>query len=90
MTGWIGGSMIDRSTAAGGAERGRNHSEGRTLVHFLAYVDLTSGSLVVQLVIASIVAVPFLLRTQIGRAFASVRALVGRPRMDAKHGARRD
>ena len=60
------------------------------MIPFLAYVDLTSGSLVVQLVIASIVAVPFLLRTQIGRAFSSVRALVGRPRIDANDGARRD
>ena len=60
------------------------------MIPFLAYVDLTSGSLVVQLVIASIVAVPFLLRTQIGRAFATVRALVSRQRIDANDGARRD
>jgi hypothetical protein len=82
--------MIHRPTAAGGAERGRNHSEGRALIHFLAYVDLTSGSLVVQLVIASIVAIPFLLRTQIRRAFSAVRALVRRSRLDASDGARRD
>jgi hypothetical protein len=43
------------------------------VIDVLAYVDLGSGSLVVQLVIATIVAVPFLIRRQIGRAAASFR-----------------
>jgi hypothetical protein len=39
----------------------------------LAYIDLGSGSLIVQLVIATIVAVPFFIRSQIRRAAASFR-----------------
>lgn len=39
----------------------------------LAYIDPGSGSLVIQLVIASILAVPFLLRQQIGRVVRVLR-----------------
>jgi hypothetical protein len=39
----------------------------------LAYIDPGSGSLVIQVLIASIVAVPFLLRQQIGRAVRFLR-----------------
>jgi len=35
---------------------------------FVAYIDPGAGSLIVQATIASILAVPFLLRRQIGRA----------------------
>jgi hypothetical protein len=42
-------------------------------MHFLAYIDPGSGSLLIQALIASIVAVPFLLRHHIGRIVESVR-----------------
>jgi hypothetical protein len=40
---------------------------------FLAYIDPGSGSLIIQAVIATIVAVPFFFRQQIGRLVRSVR-----------------
>ena len=40
----------------------------------LAYIDPGSGSLIIQAVIAAVVAIPFFFRTQIGRV---VRALRG-------------
>jgi hypothetical protein len=40
----------------------------------LAYIDPGSGSLIIQVIIASILAVPYFLRTQIGRAFGALRA----------------
>ena len=39
----------------------------------LAYIDAGSGSLIVQAVIATLVAVPFILRQQIGRLVRRVR-----------------
>ena len=39
----------------------------------LAYIDPGSGSLLVQVIIASLLAVPYFLRTQIGRAVNAVR-----------------
>lgn len=41
--------------------------------HFLAYIDPGSGSLIIQAVIATIVAVPFFFRQQIGRIVRAVR-----------------
>jgi hypothetical protein len=41
--------------------------------HFLAYIDPGSGSLIIQAVIASIVAIPFFFRHQIGRFVRAVR-----------------
>ena len=46
----------------------------------LAYLDPGSGSLIIQVVIASILAVPYFLRTQIARAISLVR---GRGKSDA-------
>jgi hypothetical protein len=40
---------------------------------FLAYIDPGSGSLIIQAVIATIVAVPFFFRQQIGRLVRGVR-----------------
>ena len=39
----------------------------------LAYIDPGSGSLLIQVIIATVLAVPYFLRTQIGRAWALVR-----------------
>jgi hypothetical protein len=39
----------------------------------LAYIDPGSGSLIIQAVIATIIAVPFFFRTQIGRLVRAVR-----------------
>ncbi len=41
--------------------------------HFLAYIDPGSGSLIIQAVIATVVAVPFFFRQQIGRFVRAVR-----------------
>jgi hypothetical protein len=41
--------------------------------HFLAYIDPGSGSLIIQAVIATIVAIPFFFRQQIGRFVRTVR-----------------
>ena len=47
---------------------------GRGLMdHFLAYIDPGSGSLIIQAVIATIVAVPFFFRQQLGRVVRAVR-----------------
>ena len=40
---------------------------------FLAYIDPGAGSLIIQAVIAGIVAVPFFFRQQIGRLLRTVR-----------------
>lgn len=51
------------------------------------YIDPGSGSLIIQAVIATLVAVPFFLRHQISRAFRSVRNRAGgagdSPQIDA-------
>ena len=44
----------------------------------LAYIDPGSGSLIIQAVIATLVAVPFFLRNKITRAARTIRGLVSR------------
>lgn len=44
------------------------------LDHTLAYLDPGSGSLIIQVIIASILAVPYFLRTQISRALTVLRS----------------
>ncbi|NJD27540.1 MAG: hypothetical protein FIA92_04515 [Chloroflexi bacterium] len=39
----------------------------------VAYLDPGSGSLLIQVIIASLLAVPYFLRTQIGRAYRALR-----------------
>ena len=46
--------------------------------HLLAYIDVGSGSLIAQVTIASIVAIPFFVRTQIRNRIHSLRARLGR------------
>jgi hypothetical protein len=46
--------------------------------HLVAYIDAGSGSLVVQVVIASIVAVPYFLRTQLRTVVRELRSRFGR------------
>ncbi len=41
--------------------------------HLLAYIDPGSGSLIIQVVIATLVAIPIFFRTQIGRIVNRVR-----------------
>jgi hypothetical protein len=43
------------------------------MAEVLAYIDPGSGSLIIQAVIAAVIAVPFFLRNQIGRLVRSVR-----------------
>ena len=44
----------------------------------LAYIDAGTGSMILQVIIGGIVAIPFLLRTQLGRLVGSVRGRTGR------------
>lgn len=46
----------------------------------LAYIDPGSGSLLIQVIIATILAVPYFMRTQLGRLFRVIR---GRDRSDS-------
>jgi hypothetical protein len=39
----------------------------------IAYIDPGSGSLIIQAIIATVIAVPFFFRQQLGRAIRSVR-----------------
>jgi hypothetical protein len=43
------------------------------MLHVLAYIDAGSGSLIIQAVIATVVAVPFFLRHHIGRLVRTIR-----------------
>ena len=43
------------------------------MLHLLAYIDPGSGSLIIQAVIATLVAIPFFFREQIGRVVRAVR-----------------
>ncbi len=43
------------------------------MLHLLAYIDAGSGSLIIQAVIATLVAIPFFFRTQIARVARTVR-----------------
>jgi hypothetical protein len=53
-----------------------------------AYIDPSSGSLIVQVAIATLVAVPFFLRQQIGRAVRTINrgASPGSPPLDDANG----
>ena len=53
----------------------------------LAYIDPGSGSLIIQVVIATLVAIPIFFRTQIGRIMNRVR---GRPEVQATTDDRAD
>jgi hypothetical protein len=50
----------------------------------LAYIDAGSGSLILQAVIAAAVAVPFFLRTQIGRGVRRLRQMTGREAVEVR------
>jgi hypothetical protein len=43
------------------------------MVDFVAYIDPGSGSLIIQVVIATLVAIPIFFRTQIARVMHTVR-----------------
>ena len=43
------------------------------MVHLLAYIDPGSGSLIIQAVIATLVAIPFFFRQQIARVARTLR-----------------
>lgn len=43
------------------------------MAHLLAYIDPGSGSLIIQVVIATLVAIPIFFRTQIGRLVHAIR-----------------
>ena len=55
--------------------------------HLLAYIDPGSGSLIIQAVIATLVAIPIFFRTQIARI---VNRLRGRPEVQAPADDRAD
>jgi hypothetical protein len=43
------------------------------MTHLLAYIDPGSGSLIIQVVIATLVAIPIFFRTQIARVMHAIR-----------------
>jgi superfamily II DNA or RNA helicase len=43
------------------------------MTEFLAYIDPGSGSLIIQAVVATVIAVPFFFRQQLGRLVRAVR-----------------
>ena len=51
---------------------------GGQMADLLAYIDAGTGSMVVQVVIAAIIAVPFILRTQLARGVNFVKGAIGR------------
>ena len=57
------------------------------MLHLLAYIDPGSGSLIIQAVIATLVAIPFFFREQVGRI---VRAVRGGDRATESTGDRTD
>jgi hypothetical protein len=46
--------------------------------HLVAYIDAGTGSMILQVAIAAVIAVPFFLRTQLSRGIQFVRARLGR------------
>jgi hypothetical protein len=54
---------------------------------FLAYIDAGTGSMILQGAIAAIVAVPFILRSQLGRVIHAVRTRFGSRGAGADDGA---
>jgi hypothetical protein len=50
-----------------------NRRSAPQMSHLLAYIDAGSGSLIVQALIATVVAIPFFFRQQIGRVVRAVR-----------------
>lgn len=52
----------------------------------LAYIDFGTGSMIIQMAIAGLVAIPFFFRTQIGRGVRAVRRAVGREPDRARDG----
>jgi hypothetical protein len=52
--------------------RGADRGEPR-VTHLVAYIDPGTGSLIVQALIATLVAVPFFFRQQIARIIRSIR-----------------
>ena len=56
------------------------------MTDFIAYIDVASGSLIIQAVVATVIAVPFFFRQQLGRV---VRAVRGQGGSDAEPAADR-
>ena len=66
-----------------GAELNGWWRRGTHMEQFVAYIDAGSGSLIIQVVIASVVAVPFFFRTQLMRGITTLRIQRGRPGSEA-------
>lgn len=47
------------------------------MTEFIAYIDVASGSLIIQAVVATVIAVPFFFRQQLGRVVRAVRGQGG-------------
>jgi hypothetical protein len=52
----------------------------------LLYIDPGAGSMVIQAVLAGVLAIPFLFRTHVGRAVERLRQLRGRDRDSSSTG----
>jgi hypothetical protein len=56
------------------------HEGGAVVPHIFAYLDAGTGSMIIQAVIAGLVAVPIVFRRQVGNGVRAVRRLTGRSR----------
>ena len=63
----------NRETRIRDSPAGQEHGVLGPMHHLLLYIDPGSGSLIIQAVIATIVAIPFFFRQQIGRFVRTVR-----------------
>jgi hypothetical protein len=62
---------------------------GARVVHLIGYIDPGSGSLVFQALIATVIAVPFFFRQQIGRALHTIRRGPTATPVDSGDGSRK-
>jgi hypothetical protein len=58
--------------------------------HLLAYIDAGTGSMLVQVLIGAIVAVPFIIKTQFARGVRIVRSIRGTKEPQQTHEPSRD
>ena len=59
------------------------------MLHLVAYIDPGSGSLIFQALIATVIAVPFFFRQQLGRAARTLRRAPAATPLDSGNGSRK-
>ena len=81
-----GGAMVTARAAPGAAVSSVSYFaiEEAPMELVLAYIDAGTGSMIIQMAIAGLVAIPFFFRTQIGRGVRAMRRATGRDRDRAR------